>query len=133
METQNEMLLELVLNLGVKKLTSKINKGLLNNLELHLMNESALRLYMYINCTMSYSNKDYINSQTIILEPNIKGLSRNGFFNACKVLIAKGVMVKLKPKVFLVNPLLINRMTETQVDLFNMDLKELSLNKHFGL
>lgn len=132
METQNEMLLELVYNLGIVKLSNRFSKGLLDE-ELHLMNESALRLYMYINVTLSYSTKGYIESQTIILEPNIKGFGRNGFFNACKVLVSKGILVKLKPKVYLVNPVFINRMTHSQVEMFNSDLKELRLSKHFGL
>lgn len=130
MNEQNVLLLDMVLSMGVTNI-NKVSK--IKLVELYKLSESSLRLYVYIYQKAKTSRKSYLESQLMILEPNISGISRNGFFNACKDLVLQGILVKVKPKHYAINPLYINVMSGPQIEEFNKDLMELSLNKHFGL
>ena len=89
----------------------------------HDFNTTEKSLILYIMCEGLKTDKDNIvNSMLVVLDGNnpktISGIkvNRNNFYAAINSFVDKGVLMKYKPKHYLVNPYYFSVLTDEQVN-----------------
>ena len=103
-------------------------------LELWKCDTNVLRMLIYIESNLKSNRirKYAYKSQLIVLNPNMKGFSRNSFYQSVNILLGLNLLLKVGTNEYLVNPCFCNRLSLSQIKDFNESFMRLHAEFHSG-